>query len=140
MFVLMDNSEINDGVNFVDKRVPPNLLKAFGWICKDFKTYDGLAPVKADFYPKGWVLALSKRAIIICDGETLIRYKGEEYYSFDELKQRWGNEAYLTFPDWEIIEEKEWVIKKNGEWLYSFSDFSELPFRSEMKRLTGVIC
>ena len=65
MFVLMDNSEINDGVNFVDKRVPPNLLKAFGWICKDFKTYDGLAPVKADFYPKGWVLALSKRAIII---------------------------------------------------------------------------
>ena len=70
----------------------------------------------------------------------MIRYKGEEYYSFDELKQRWGNEAYLTFPDWEIIEEKEWVIKKNGEWLYSFSDFSELPFRSEMKRLTGVIC
>ena len=140
MFVLMDNSGLNDNLNFTDKVNVPLFLKAFGWICKDFHTYEDLAPLKADFYPKGFVLALSKKAVILCDGESLIRYNGEEYNSFDELKAKYGKDAYLTFPDWELIEEKEWVVKKNGEWVYAFTDFSELPFRSNMKQLTGEIC
>ena len=136
----MDNSQLNDGLNFTGKANLPLLLSAFGWICKDFMVCDNLAPLKADFYPKGFVLALSKKAVILCDGESLIRYDGEEFESFADLKFKYGRNAYRTFPDWEIVVEKEWVVKKNGEWLYAFTNFSELPFRSNMKQLTGEMC
>ncbi len=109
-------------------------MEIFGWSVKEYKTYNNLAVVRADFYPVGYILGFSKKAVIVCDGEMCITYNGKEYNEFSQLYEEFGDKAYETFPDWDIKIVKEWLIKGlNGEWISSFSNLAEMPYRTQVK-------
>lgn len=125
--------DLNDNENFADENLIPKVFEIFGWNLQTFKVYQNLALVRADFYPVGHVLAISKKAVIVCEGRTVFDYKGDEYRDFDELLELVGEHAYGTFPEWNIWMEKEWTIRKNGEWVLAFSNLSEMPYRKQVK-------
>jgi len=123
-----------DDFNFIENETFPKLMEIFGWTLKEYKTYQNLAIIRADFYPIGYVLGFSKKAIIICDGEMLINYRGNSYSDFEDLVSLFGEEAYETFPDWEIKIEKQWAVKSlDGEWITAFSNLVEMPYRTQVK-------
>ena len=124
---------LEDNINFMKKEVFPEFLSIFGWKVKEFKTYDGLAVIRADFYPIGHVLAISKKAVIVCEGNSQFDCSGSCYYDFKELIKQEGDSAYETFPSWVITVEKEWTIRKNGEWIHSFSNLQDMPYRKQVK-------
>ena len=125
--------ELNDNENFADKNLIPKVFDIFGWKLQQFKTYENLALVRADFYPVGHVLAISKKAVIVCEGKTVFDFEDGEYRDFSELFGKMGEEAYKTFPEWKIWMEKEWTIRKNGEWVLAFSNLSEMPYRKQVR-------
>lgn len=91
-------------------------------------------PFRADFYPPGWRLAASKKAIIISDGETEIEYKGELFYSPWEIFDRFGEDSLLDINNWNFIVERQWLIRKlNGDWVKSFTLLTECPFRTVIR-------
>ena len=108
-------------------------MDLFGWQLKDYKTVGDLAIARADFYPVGYLLATSKKAVIICEGECEFSYKGEVFKDFDQLYSILGDGAYETFPDWEIKVEKQWTVKRNGEWVWAFSHLQEMPTRKQIR-------
>ena len=109
-------------------------MKIFGWEVKqDYMTHDGLAIVRADFYPVGHIFAYSSRAIIVCDGEMQIIYDGLTFTDFSQLVEVYGNDAINTFPEWEIKIEKQWAIKKAGKWVSAFTNLSEMPYRTNVR-------
>ena len=121
-----------DNINFTEKQLVPQLFEIFGWQLQDCDECGTLAPVRADFYPTGYVLGFSKKALIVCDGESEFDYGGKTYFDFQDLYDELGEEAYSTFPEWTIIIEKEWCVKKNNEWIASFSNLAEMPFRTKV--------
>ena len=125
--------ELNDNINFTDKEQFPALLKIFGWNARDFNTFRNMAIVRADFYPVGHVLAFSKKAVIMCDGEMQIIYDNKTFTDFQHMLELYGDKAYETFPNWEIKVEKQWAIKKNGEWVAAFSNLAEMPFSKQVR-------
>lgn len=125
--------ELNDNINFTDKEQFPALLKIFGWNARDFNTFRNMAIVRADFYPVGHVLAFSKKAVIMCDGEMQIVYDNKTFTDFQHMLELYGDKAYETFPNWEIKVEKQWAIKKNGEWVAAFSNLAEMPFSKQVR-------
>lgn len=125
---------LKDNINFIDKDVFPTLMKIFGWNAKeDFLTYKDMAVVRADFYPTGHVFAFSDKAVIVCDGKMSITYKGETYTDFSELEKRYGTKAIATFPKWDIKMEKQWAVKKNGQWVAAFTNLAEMPYRQALR-------
>lgn len=125
---------LKDNINFVDEKVLPDLMRIFGWnIKEDFMTHDGLAVVRADFYPLGHVFAYSTKALIVCDGEMQVVYDGHTFTDFNQMIERYGNKAIETFPEWEIKIEKQWAIKKSGEWVSAFTNLAEMPYRKTVR-------
>ena len=126
---------LNDNINFVNKELFPQLMGIFGWKTKEWETHDGLAVVRADFYPCGHVIGYSSRAqcLIVCEGECNFKYNGETYTSFEALAEEYGAEAYNTFPEWEIEVEKQWTIRRNGQWVTAFSNLAEIPYRKSVQ-------
>lgn len=109
-------------------------MEIFGWSLKEYKTHGNLAIIRADFYPVGFILGFSKKAIIVCDGEMLIHYNGNDYTDFEELLVQYGDGAYETFPEWEIKIEKQWAIKRlDGTWVEAFSNLVEMPYREQVR-------
>ena len=125
--------DLQDEIYYADKNLIPKVFDIFGWKLQTLQTYDNLALVRADFYPVGYVLAISKKAVIVCEGRTVFDYEGNEYRDFSELFEEIGQKAYSTFPDWKIWMEKEWTIRKNGEWVLAFSNLSEMPYRKQVR-------
>ena len=118
------------------------ILNTFGWdycnhlgqLCKEHD-FEMAIPFRADFYPVGYKLAQSKKAIIICDGtNTVIRYKSKVYSSPWEIYELWGKESFEDIENWIFEEEKEWLIKKtSGEWINTFTRLNECPFRTTIR-------
>ena len=136
--LLRPNGGVNmiseDNFNFITTSYFPKMMEIFGWSVKDYNTYNNLAIVRADFYPIGHILGFSKKAVIVCDGNMLFIYNGREYEDFSQLYEELGDKAYDTFPDWDIKVAKEWLIKGlNGEWIYSFSNLVQMPYRTQVK-------
>jgi len=104
-----------------------------GWILKDFKTLNGLAVVRPDFYPNNHVLGISKKAVIVCKGKSLFSIGNKEYNSIDDAFDKLGVSILDTFEEWEWQMEKEWVIMKDGEWVGSFTILTECPFRTKIR-------
>jgi len=125
--------ELKDDLNYADKRIIKTVFDIFGWNLKEVKEYDNVALIRADFYPVGYVLAISNKAIIICEGQSVFTYKNKEYNDFEELLNTIGSRAYSTFPNWQVGMEKEWTIRKNGEWIGSFSNLSDMPYRKQVR-------
>mgnify|MGYP003646736745 CR=1 FL=1 len=124
---------LNDNDNFADRQLISQVFDIFGWNLQNYKTYQNLALLRADFYPIGYVLAISNKAVIVCEGASVFYYDGEEYSDFEELFNSVGKEAYGTFPKWNILVEKQWTIRKNGEWISAFSTLSEMPYRKQVR-------
>jgi len=125
---------IKDNVNFIDKNAFLNIMNIFGWNAKDdFLIHKDMAVVRADFYPTGHVFAISKKAVIVCDGKMEIEYKGKTYTDFSELYDKYGNKAFDTFSDWDIKVEKQWTVKKNGQWCAAFTNLAEMPYRKAIR-------
>ena len=61
-----------DNDSFIQKNIVRDVMRTFGWTLTDYIGYQEFALMRADFYPTGFVLATSKRAIITCDGESEI--------------------------------------------------------------------
>jgi hypothetical protein len=130
---------LEDNINFINEKAFPELMKVFGWEIKpNFKVYQGLAIIRADFYPIGHVLGFSSKAIIICDGESIIKYNGSKYTDFDDIVQEIGFDAAMeSFPEWEITVEKQWAIKKHHKdgkyWVGAFTNLAEMPYRKTIR-------
>jgi len=125
--------EINDENNFCQPKLFNDLMNIFGWQLKEFKTVQDLAVVRADFYPVGHLLAISKKAVVICDGESEFIYNGNTYTDFNDLYSEIGDKAYNTFPDWEVIIEKQWAVKRNGQWVSAFTNIKEMPTTKQIR-------
>lgn len=59
------------------------------WKVKEYKMFNGLVLLKPDFYPED-ILAYSKKAIIICDGSSVINYRGYVFSDTQELVKKYG--------------------------------------------------
>jgi len=125
--------DLKDNINFIDKGQFEALFNIFGWQVREVKTYRDWDVIRADFYPVGYVLGFSKKAIIICDGSMRVIHDGETFTDFEQMVQKYGEKAYETFPDWDVLVEKQWAIKKEGEWVAAFSNLSELPYSKQVK-------
>ena len=91
-------------------------------------------PFRADFYPEGAKLASSKKAHIICDGQSFIEYKGIPYLSPWMIFESHGESALKDIDNWVFKEEKQWLIKKtNGDWVQPFTLLTECPFRTSIR-------
>jgi|TARA_R110000824_G_scaffold283693_4_gene472076 hypothetical protein len=118
-----------DNDSFIQKNIVRDVMRTFGWTLNDYIGYQEFALMRADFYPTGFVLATSKRAIITCDGESQISYNGNIFRDIEELYAIYGKESIKEFNDWDFLVVKEWVIKKNsGEFLTTFTTLKEMPF------------
>ena len=111
----------------------PIVLESHGWIYKDSISYLDYTLMKPDFYPSGFVLAVSKKAVIICDGSSLIKYNGNEYSDIEEMIKLHGREIIKTFPQWEFEIEKEWTVMKNGQYVHSFTSFDQITERKKLR-------
>jgi predicted metal-dependent RNase len=125
--------KLKDNINFTDKEQFPALFRVFGWNVRDFNTFEDMAVIRADFYPIGHVLGFSNKAIIMCDGEMQIVYDNKTFTDFQHMIELYGDKAYETFPEWEIIMEKQWAIKKDGEWIAAFTNLAEMPYSKQVK-------
>tara|TARA_R110001592_G_scaffold224032_2_gene479567 strand:- start:16572 stop:16961 length:390 start_codon:yes stop_codon:yes gene_type:complete len=106
-----------------------------GWFLGDFKVINGLAVVRPDFYDNNTVIATSKKAVIVCMGQSRFKINNIEYSSIQEAIERNGASILQSYSDWTWTEEKEWIIMKNdsGEWVKSCSTLSDFPFRKQVK-------
>jgi len=125
--------DLCDYSNIIPKGMLPIVLEAHGWIYKDSISYLDYTLMKPDFYPSGFVLAVSKKAIIVCGGESLIKFKGNEYSDVKELIDEFGRAIIDTFPQWTFEIEKEWTVMKNGEYVHSFSSFAQIAERKKLR-------
>jgi hypothetical protein len=105
------------------------------WFLGEFKVINGLAIVKPDFYDNNFVLATSKKAVIVCKGVSQFKINGTEYNSVQQAIDTLGSSCLQSFDDWEWTQEKEWVIMKsdNGEWVKTCCVLSDFPFRKQVK-------
>ena len=118
------------------------ILNTFGWdysnhlgqVCKEHN-FDVAIPFRADFYPIGYKLAQSNKAIIVCDGtKSVIQYKSIIYNSPWEIYETWGIDRFGDMENWIFEEEKEWLIKKmNGDWVKTFTNLNKCPFRTTIR-------
>jgi len=123
-----------DLLNFIDENGLKIFFEMKGWRLASPTTFNGIAVVKPDFYPDKHVIARSKRGYIYAYGDTRIQYAGQEFSSTEELIDKCGTEALNDFSNWIFIEEKEWVITRDGlDWLYSFSTLDKLPKRTKYR-------
>ena len=125
--------ELCDYSNIIPKGMLPIVLEAHGWIYKDSISYLNYTLMKPDFYPTGFVLAVSKKAVIICDGSSLIKFKDIEYTDVEEIIRKFGRAIIDTFPQWEFEIEKEWTVMKNGVYVHSFSSFDQIEERKKLR-------
>ena len=132
-----------DGVEFMSEGALEIILKQLGWDYADMltditklehKIDNDIVPLRADFYPDGWTLARSNKAIIRAFGNTTIKYKNYTYGSPWSIVNDWGNDSLNDIENWVFEEEMEWTITKfNGDWVTTFTYLTECPFRTKVK-------
>jgi hypothetical protein len=133
-----------DGKDFLSEGALRIILEQLGWkyseglkdIVKGEHDIEGdVLPLRADFYPIGWKLAQSTKAIIVCDGGfTSINYRGKDFVSPWEIYDTFGAESLDDIQNWIFREEKEWLIKKlDGSWIGTFTYLTECPFRTKVR-------
>ena len=119
--------------NFVSAEALKLFLETKGWKMLKPIIYEELALFKPDFYEEMYMIAQGKHGKICAKGQSKINYQGNLFESVEMLISRHGTSAIKDFDKWKFIEEKEWVIYKNGEWVHSFSSLLELPKASKYR-------
>ena len=113
---------------FIKENALTIILKELDWKIVKPKKHNGLVIFKPDFYPTGEIFAItSKGKWAYCSGESIIEYKGQTFNSVEKLLLKFGNESIDDISNWNFIEEKEWVVTKNGsQFLGSFTTLDTL--------------
>ena len=125
---------ISDNKQILNKELFLSCMELCDWKVKEYKMFNGLVLLKPDFYPEGYILAYSKKAIIICDGSSVINYRGYVFSDTQELVKKYGEKILSEYQTWDFKQEKEWLIKRlNGQWVGSFSKMSELKHRKNLR-------
>ena len=125
---------ISDNKYVLDEELFISCMEILDWDIKDYKKYQGKVLLKPDFYQAGFILASSTKAIIICDGSSVINYRDEFYEDFSDLLKKHGDLALEDYMNWHYEQEKEWLIRKfNGKFISTFSKMSQLKKRSEVR-------
>lgn len=105
-----------------------------GWQLTTPFVHNDVAYVKPDFYPDRFIIGVSKRGYIYASGESRILYRGTTFTSIEELLNQYTKSALNDFNEWKFLEEKEWVITRDGqEFLYSFTTLDKLPKASKLR-------
>ena len=95
---------------------------------------NNVAVFKADFYDDESIIAVSPKGSQIRSlGTTVVKYQNKIFNSISELIKEFGNNVINSFDEWQFIEEKEWVVFKNGEWMYSFTTLDKLPKTTKLR-------
>ena len=126
---------------FLEKKWLEYLLSNLKWKSRDFKKVSetifdtsDLVYFKPDFYPEGYILAATTKAIIICDGSSVINYRDTEFKDVSQIIETFGIEAIRDYDNWNFEQEKEWLVRKlNGQWIYSFTSVIEMKSERELK-------
>ena len=133
-----------DGKEYMSEGALEMILKQLGWdysapnltdITKlEHGIENDVVPLRADFYPDGWTLARSNKAIIRAFGKSIIHYKDETFLTGWGIYDRFGHDGLNDIENWRFEEEKEWtIIKFSGEWITTFTHLTECPFRTKVK-------
>jgi len=119
--------------NFLAKETLKLFLETKGWkLLQPIEIHDK-AVFKPDFYEDMYMIAQGKYGKICARGHSIINYRGSSFDSVDMLLSKHGESSVEDFDNWEFVEEKEWVIYKNGEWVHSFTTLIELPRASKYR-------
>lgn len=125
---------ISDNKQILHKELFLSCMRISDWNVKQYKMFNGLVLLKPDFYPTGYILAYSNKAIIICDGSSVINYRGSVFNDTEQLVEKYGERILSEYQTWDFKQEKEWLIKRlNGDWVDSFSKMSELKHRKKLR-------
>ena len=108
-------------------------LKTKGWKMLQPVIIEETAIFKPDFYEDNYTIAQGKHGRICAKGQTIINYRGNTFNSVKLLLSKFGNKSIEDFDNWEFVEEMEWVVYKNSDWLYSFTTLLELPKASKYR-------
>ncbi len=111
------------------------MVNQLDWFLGEFKVINGLAIVKPDFYDNDTVIATSKKAVIVCKGNSRFKIGEKEYFSIQDAINERGASCLQDFYSWEWLEEKEWVIMKsnNAEWVKTCCVLSDFPYRKQIR-------
>jgi len=105
-----------------------------GWKLLSPIVIEDFAVFKADFYDDEQIIAVSPKGSQIRSlGKTVLKYKDEVFNSISELFLKFGKDSIQSFNEWQFIEEKEWVVFKNGEWTHSFTTLNKLPKTTKLR-------
>ncbi len=119
--------------NFVSADALNLFLETKGWKMIKPIIFEEQAVFKPDFYEDMYMIAQGKYGKICARGQSKINYQGNSFDSVEMLISKHGKTAIGDFDNWEFLEEKEWVIYKNGDWLHSFTTLLELPKASKYR-------
>tara|TARA_R110001606_G_scaffold340257_1_gene488442 strand:- start:323 stop:697 length:375 start_codon:yes stop_codon:yes gene_type:complete len=119
--------------NFVSADALNLFLETKGWKMIKPIIFEEQAVFKPDFYEDMYMIAQGKYGKICARGQSKINYQGNSFDSVEMLISKHGKTAIGDFDNWEFLEEKEWVIYKNGDWLHSFTTLLELPKASKFR-------
>jgi len=122
-----------DLCNFLSKEALKLFLETKGWKLNQPIIIEEKAVFKPDFYAENYTIAQGRLGRICAKGHSIINYQGNTFDSVSSLIDKHGGIAFKDFDNWEFVEEMEWVIYKNSDWLYSFSSLLELPKASKYR-------
>ena len=116
-----------DLFTFISKEALNLFFETKGWKMLIPIIFEEKAVFKPDFYEDMHIIAQGKSGKICAKGHSIINYQGNTFDCVNMLISKHGETAIEDFDNWQFIEEKEWVIYKNGEWIHSFTSLLELP-------------
>ena len=110
------------------------IIEQLGWQAQKFITFpDGIA-LNPNFYPTNWCIARSNKATITSQGYMKVLIDGQQYNKIDKIIEDFGEAVLESILNWEWVATKEWVIRDNdGDWVKSFDNFYNCPFRTVVK-------
>ena len=130
---------------FLDERVFRADLKHDGWkllegrplteLHSDFNECKVIL-TNPNFYEDGWILAESRRSMIIASGLiTAFKWKGKPYTSFFQLFREQGAKVIGLLDNLEWEETKDWLVidKKSNKLLAQFDYWGDSPTRKDVE-------
>jgi hypothetical protein len=120
--------------SFISEEALTMMMQINGWKLMNPTVINNVAVFKADFYDDESIIAVSPKGSQIRSlGNTVVKYQNKIFNSITELIKEFGNKVIDSFDEWQFIEEKEWVVFKNGEWMYSFTTLDKLPKTTKLR-------
>tara|TARA_R110000824_G_scaffold372145_1_gene562222 strand:+ start:889 stop:1254 length:366 start_codon:yes stop_codon:yes gene_type:complete len=112
------------------------VFQTLGWTTSKFlyPFNNEIVALDPNFYPVGWIVAVGKKSLIKCEGESLFYLGNKKYNSIETAINENGITIlnYINEWNWEVT--KEWlVLKGNGEWVTTFSSMYCCPFRTAIR-------